>query len=337
MDYNYKVQIFIPVYNGSEFISECIKSVLQQTYEDFQVCVVDNNSTDNTINIVKEFNDKRIKLHLNKENIGALGNFNRCLDLTNSTYFILLPCDDILEKNYLNSLIPILEKNRDICLAFGMTEKINANSKLLKSCNINNFKNGTYRKKKAIKLILDNFNPITHPIIRSENFKKLNMNFDLKYCNFSDIKLWTSLILKNEYVYITKNIVSYIRVHSSSLQVMYKNMNKTVFKKINDNYSNLNYYKFIYKNNYNKGFLNFVLYISNIKNIDYNIMLKKLLFSNFRAILKSIKNFDVPYMIIELLIMIKIFIKFPFLKILSMILNYIMKLCLNTVRLKFIK
>ena len=62
------------------------------------------------------------------------------------------------------------------------------------------------------------------------------MNFDLKFCNFSDIKLWTSLILKNEYIYITENIVSYIRSHSSSLQVMYKNIEKS-FKKISDNYS----------------------------------------------------------------------------------------------------
>ena len=91
-------------------------------------------------------------------------------------------------------------------------------------------------------------------------------------------------------------------------------MNKTVFKKINDNYSNLNYFKFIYKNNYNNGYLNYVLYVSNIKNINYNTILKKLLFSNFSAIFKSIKNFDIPYMIIELFIMIKIFIKFHFQK-----------------------
>ena len=337
MDYNYKVQIFIPVYNGSEFISECIKSVLQQTYENFQICIVDNNSTDNKVNIVKQFNDKRIKLYLNKENIGALNNFSRCLDLAHSTYFILLPCDDILEKNYLNTFIPILEKNNDICLAFGKTEIIDIRSKLINSYNINNFKKGTYKKNEAIQLILDNFNPIMHPIVRVEDLKKLNMSFDLKFCNFSDIKLWTSLILKNESIYIAENIVSFIRSHSSSLQVMYKNMNKTVFKKINDNYSNLNYFKFIYKNSYNNGYFNYVLYISNIEKINYNIMLKKLLISNYRAMIKSIKNFDISYMIIELLIMIKIFIKFPILKILSMILNYIMRLCFNTVKLKFIK
>ena len=337
MDYKYKVQIFIPVYNGSEFISECIRSVLTQTYRDFQICIVDNNSTDNTVNIVKKFNDKRIKIYLNKKNIGALGNFNRCLDLSNSTYFILLPCDDILEKNYLNSIIPILEKNNNLCLAYGMTDRINIKSKLINNYNINNFKSGIYEKNEAINLILNNFNPVIHPIVRSELLRKLNMSFDHKYCNFSDIKLWTSLILKNKYIYITNNIVSFIRVHPSSLQVMYKNMNKKVFKKINDNYSNLNYYKFIYENNYNNGFFNYVLDVSKIQNIHYNKILKKLLISNFRSILKSIKNFDIGYMIIELLIMIKIFIKFPFFKVFNIILTLVMKLCLNTVRLKFIK
>ena len=77
-------------------------------------------------------------MYLNKENI-ELNNFSKCLDLANSTYFILLPCDDILEKNYLNTIIPILEKNNDIC-TFGKTEKIDIRSKLINVSNINYFK-----------------------------------------------------------------------------------------------------------------------------------------------------------------------------------------------------
>ena len=76
-----KVNICIPVYNGSAYIAESINSVLAQTYEDFQLIVCDNCSTDNTGEIVRSFQDPRITYIRNAENLGLVGNANRCLEL----------------------------------------------------------------------------------------------------------------------------------------------------------------------------------------------------------------------------------------------------------------
>ena len=77
-----KVSVCIPVYNGSAYIAESIDSVLAQTYEDFHLIVCDNCSTDNTGEIVRSYNDQRLTYVRNTENLGLVGNANRCLELS---------------------------------------------------------------------------------------------------------------------------------------------------------------------------------------------------------------------------------------------------------------
>ena len=67
----------MPVYNGEGFVHLAIQSVLDQTYSDFELLIVDNCSTDGTLDVVKTFSDPRIRLHRNSTNLGMVGNWNR--------------------------------------------------------------------------------------------------------------------------------------------------------------------------------------------------------------------------------------------------------------------
>lgn len=99
------ITIVMPVYNGSKYIAETIKSVLNQSYKNFELFVIDNASTDNTVSIVKMYSDPRIILIQNQENIGFLRNWNLALSLGKGTYFKLLPADDILLKKCLEKQV----------------------------------------------------------------------------------------------------------------------------------------------------------------------------------------------------------------------------------------
>ena len=66
------VSIIMPLYNGSLFISSTIESILNQTYTNFELLILDDLSSDNSIEIIKSFKDKRIKLFTNKKNIGYI-------------------------------------------------------------------------------------------------------------------------------------------------------------------------------------------------------------------------------------------------------------------------
>ncbi|HQI19850.1 MAG TPA: glycosyltransferase family 2 protein, partial [Leptospiraceae bacterium] len=71
-----EISVCIPVYNTEPFIAEAIESALNQTFKDFELIILDNRSTDNTLKIVRKFKDKRIRVVAHEKNLGAEANWN---------------------------------------------------------------------------------------------------------------------------------------------------------------------------------------------------------------------------------------------------------------------
>jgi len=90
--------VLIPTYNQASVIGTTIDSVLRQTFNDFELIIVDNASTDKTAEVVKKYQekDKRIKFFQNEKNLGYPGNLQRCCDLASGKYLYFLGSDDIL-------------------------------------------------------------------------------------------------------------------------------------------------------------------------------------------------------------------------------------------------
>ena len=99
------VSVLMPVYNGEKHIAAAIESVLGQTFSDFKLLVVDDCSTDSSIEIVKSFGDSRIQILKNDKNQGLSAALNRGIEISRSKYIARMDCDDIclpfrLEKQY---------------------------------------------------------------------------------------------------------------------------------------------------------------------------------------------------------------------------------------------
>ena len=118
LDKKPRVSIGLPVYNGENFLSAEIHSILNQTYSDFELIISDNASTDKTEEISRFFahSDKRIKYVRNATNIGAAQNYNRTFHLSSGTYFKWAAHDDVLEPTYLERCVEILDKYPDVIL-----------------------------------------------------------------------------------------------------------------------------------------------------------------------------------------------------------------------------
>lgn len=101
--------VVIPLYNKEEYIEETLKSVLNQTFKDFEVIIVNDGSTDNSLTIVKGFNDERIKIH-NQKNKGAAHTRNQCIKKSRGKYMALLDADDFWESNHLQELKKLIDK-----------------------------------------------------------------------------------------------------------------------------------------------------------------------------------------------------------------------------------
>ncbi len=96
------VTIATPTYNrANTYLKQSLESAVNQTYQNIEIIVSDNCSTDNTEMVVKSFNDSRIKYFRQKENIGADNNFNFCIEQANGIYFLLLHDDDLIDKDFI--------------------------------------------------------------------------------------------------------------------------------------------------------------------------------------------------------------------------------------------
>ena len=92
---NVRATAVMPVYNREEFLKETIDSVLNQTFSDFEFIIVDDGSTDRSVEIIKSYQDPRIKFFLNEGNRGTSYSRNRAIDLSSSDYIITIDSDDI--------------------------------------------------------------------------------------------------------------------------------------------------------------------------------------------------------------------------------------------------
>lgn len=119
------VTVFMAVYNGQKYISEAINSILNQTFRDFELLIIDDGSTDNTIDNIKLFTDDRIRLIQNHKNLGLFVTRNYGIDQAKGKYFAILDSDDIAFPNRLQIQVNFMERNPQYALCGAKAKVIN--------------------------------------------------------------------------------------------------------------------------------------------------------------------------------------------------------------------
>jgi glycosyltransferase involved in cell wall biosynthesis len=101
------VSVCIPTYNGAKYLRECLDSVLAQTFTDFDVLIVDDKSSDTTLDIAQEYasRDSQIKIIANPSNLGLVGNWNRCVELAQGEWIKFVFQDDLIAPNCLEKML----------------------------------------------------------------------------------------------------------------------------------------------------------------------------------------------------------------------------------------
>lgn len=118
------VSILIPCYNHEKFVADCLKSILEQTYPQYEVIICDDCSKDHSVSIIqsqgKIFEKKGIRYVFieNKKNCGMTRNLNRMLQEADGEFIKILASDDMLEKTYLEEMVPALQKAEELKMLF---------------------------------------------------------------------------------------------------------------------------------------------------------------------------------------------------------------------------
>ncbi|HJW28009.1 MAG TPA: glycosyltransferase family 2 protein, partial [Saprospiraceae bacterium] len=133
------ISIVIPTYNGAEYLCECLDSVLDQSYTDFEIIIVDDTSKDATLKIAREYahRDKRITIHENSINLGLVGNWNRCVEIARADWIKFVFQDDYLYPDCLRALYEAARPEVGVAgcvrkiLFDGVSDKVRAEYELL--------------------------------------------------------------------------------------------------------------------------------------------------------------------------------------------------------------
>jgi glycosyltransferase involved in cell wall biosynthesis len=209
-----KVSVIIPTYQSAGFVKEAIDSVLAQTFEDFEIIVVDGGSTDDTISILSSFG-KRISI-LTQNGKGVSNARNVGVSAALGRYIAFLDSDDSWLPNKLESQVEFLEhKPNEVGLIY-------SNACFFGEENINDLKNEStstlwvpHKGKVSKDLILGNFIPTSTVMIRKSCFEKIGL-FDESFELCEDIDLWVRLSMIYEIDYCP-SILAKLRSRSDSL------------------------------------------------------------------------------------------------------------------------
>lgn len=125
------ITIGIPCYNAERFIELAIKSVLCQTYDNFELIITDDGSQDKTVEIIRQFTDSRIKLVSDNINRGISFRLNQQIDMANGDIFVRMDADDLMFPTRLEHLIYYLESNPEIDVVGSSAVVINNDNQII--------------------------------------------------------------------------------------------------------------------------------------------------------------------------------------------------------------
>jgi glycosyltransferase involved in cell wall biosynthesis len=215
------VSIITPLYNGEKYIAETIESVLSQTYTNWEMIIINDGSTDNSVTIVENYlNDPRISL-LQQKNQGSAAARNNGIRNAQGQYISLLDADDIWEPDFLDSQIAFI-KEKNAILVYASRKFINEQSKeILKPVTIRPFV--TYKK-----MLLADFIPCATGLYDRTKYGKIYFREELKSLR-DDYAYWLDILKLCGIAYGNQKILAKYRVVNSSVTGNKKKLIKVQF------------------------------------------------------------------------------------------------------------
>lgn len=226
-----RISVIIPCYNGEKFIGDAIESVIRQTYQHWELFIVDDGSTDNSKEIVQRYlTDRRIKLIEHKCNKGISKTRNTGIKLSGGDYIALLDQDDVWFPNKLKMQIDCFKESQEnvgiVCTGMIFTDE-----KLKPQRNLRGFKDDDHREliKKAY---LQPTNSASIMMIKENCFSQLGL-FDENLHGWDDFEMWMRIATQYKIKYIKEPMVKK-RMHPRNTQKLLKvrKEKKKVFEQI---------------------------------------------------------------------------------------------------------
>jgi glycosyltransferase involved in cell wall biosynthesis len=219
------VSICLPVYNGANYLAQAIESALAQTFEDFEILIANDCSTDQTPEIIEKYQkrDSRIKSWTNPKNLKLFGNYNACIERSESKYVKLFAHDDLFHPQTLERMVSVLEEYPHVNLVSTARCWIDENgdriepdseiaAKTMKPYQEDRFLKASEAISETLKEVI---NWLGEP--SSQMFRKSGADggYDTSFKQVGDLEYSYRLLQKGDYYYIADELC-FFRSHAAS-------------------------------------------------------------------------------------------------------------------------
>jgi glycosyltransferase involved in cell wall biosynthesis len=220
------ISVILPVYNCEKYIGKAIQSVLQQTFTDFELIIINDGSADNTEKVIHSFNDLRIVHIKNKRNEGLIYSLNKGIEIAQGNYIVRMDADDICLPERFKKQKDFLDKNENITVIASTIEFINEKDEKTGYWELDR---QTTTPEQIRKAILKQ-NCIAHPTVmmRSEIIKQLKYKPYQK--NIEDYDLWLRIFNRDYRIAKLNEPLLLYRVHENSITNIYLKRVNPFFK-----------------------------------------------------------------------------------------------------------
>ncbi|MDX2256951.1 MAG: glycosyltransferase [Pseudanabaenaceae cyanobacterium bins.39] len=202
-----KVTVLMPVYNGEKYLREAIDSILNQTFQDFEFLIMNDGSSDRSLEIIRSYNDNRIKLFDSDQNKGHVYHLNYGIDIASGKYIVRMDADDISLPSRIEKQVTFMDNNPDIGVCGTWYEIIDSNV-----CCKNPVDDV------SIRLSLLTNSALGHPtvILRSKVLSDFNLHYDPLLVPAEDYWFWVNLSRYSKLANLPEILLQY-RVHSNQI------------------------------------------------------------------------------------------------------------------------
>lgn len=223
------VSIILPAYNSAKYLSLTIESLLNQTYTNFELLIIDDGSTDNTSQIIDSYKDSRIKHIKNDGNKGLIYTLNKGIELANGEFIARIDADDICLPKRLEKQVQFLEENKNIALVATQIQTIDEHGNNSGNWPLDIQKTTTTSIKKRMAWE----NCIAHPSIMFRAAIIKNYRYSIHQKNTEDYALWLELLADGFLIAKIPEQLLLYRVHTQSITVSFHRKRNSFFINFN--------------------------------------------------------------------------------------------------------
>jgi glycosyltransferase involved in cell wall biosynthesis len=203
------VTFLVPVFNAQNYIREALESIQKQTYTDFKVLIINDGSTDRSLQIIEEFTktDQRFQV-ISRENKGLVTTLNEGIELIDTKYIARMDADDICHKQRLEQQIKHMEESPEVGVSGSYITTFGTENSCI----------GYPTSNQELKSFMLFTTPFSHPtvIIRKDVLSKSGIRYDENYQDCEDYKLWIDLAEVTEFSNLPLQLLFY-RKHGNSV------------------------------------------------------------------------------------------------------------------------